>query len=219
MRRQKNGLSKLKKLMKFFLILNPDTYLDRFCLEELIRFYENHSDAGLVEARQFPSEHPKEYSLEDGSTPWCSGACLLIDARHFVSIDGFDETFFMYMEDVDLSWRTHLAGRKCYYVETATCGHATGIFWDHPYTTRSEQTMSLRNHLILLKKFFGHDKRAYDEYLEQFRSRTDGNPLGKAAWDAFEKIEDEIPLLKKDHELIKVLDVGIYHQSRWSLNP
>lgn len=43
-----------------------------------------------------------------------------------VAVDGevFDEMFFMYREDLDLSWRLRLAGWECWYVPTAHAYHA-----------------------------------------------------------------------------------------------
>ena len=64
----------------------------------------------VVEALQFPCEHPKPFDPRHGETPWASGACLLIPRGIYKRIGGFDETFFMYCEDVDLSWRARAAG-------------------------------------------------------------------------------------------------------------
>jgi GT2 family glycosyltransferase len=43
-----------------------------------------------------------------------------------VAVDGeiFDESFFMYKEDLDLCWRLRLAGWECWYVPTAHAYHA-----------------------------------------------------------------------------------------------
>jgi GT2 family glycosyltransferase len=43
-----------------------------------------------------------------------------------VAVEGevLDETFFMYKEDLDLSWRLRLAGWECWYVPTARAYHA-----------------------------------------------------------------------------------------------
>lgn len=37
-----------------------------------------------------------------------------------------DEDFFMYKEDIDLSWRLRLRGWKCYYLPQAVCHHGRG---------------------------------------------------------------------------------------------
>ena len=57
----------------------------------------------LLEARQFPEEHPKEYDPRTFDTPWVSGACLMIPVQIYERIGGFDDRFFMYMEDADLT--------------------------------------------------------------------------------------------------------------------
>ncbi|MGO1315640.1 MAG: glycosyltransferase family 2 protein [Cellulomonadaceae bacterium] len=60
---------------------------------------------------------------------WLSGACLLIRRDAFESIGGFDETYFMFFEDLDLGERLGLAGWTNVYVPTATVTHAQGVSW------------------------------------------------------------------------------------------
>ena len=61
---------------------------------------------------------------------WLSGSCLLLRRVAFEEIGGFDERYFMYMEDVDLGDRLVRAGWQNVYVPTAEIlhdkGHATG---------------------------------------------------------------------------------------------
>lgn len=61
---------------------------------------------------------------------WLSGSCLLLRRAAFDQINGFDERYFMYMEDVDLGDRLGRAGWQNIYVPTAEIlhdkGHATG---------------------------------------------------------------------------------------------
>ncbi|MDP5184383.1 glycosyltransferase [Blastococcus sp. BMG 814] len=42
--------------------------------------------------------------------PWLTGACLVIHAQLWARLGGFDETYFLYWEDVDLSHRALAAG-------------------------------------------------------------------------------------------------------------
>nr|WP_090342130.1 glycosyltransferase family 2 protein [Mycolicibacterium malmesburyense]CRL72510.1 putative glycosyltransferase [Mycolicibacterium malmesburyense] len=64
------------------------------------------------------------------SVGWLSGSCLLLRRSAFEEISGFDERYFMYMEDVDLGDRLSRAGWQNVYVPAAEVlhdkGHATG---------------------------------------------------------------------------------------------
>jgi N-acetylglucosaminyl-diphospho-decaprenol L-rhamnosyltransferase len=70
--------------------------------------------------------------LEPSERPvgWLSGSCLLVRRAAFDEIGGFDERYFMYMEDVDLGDRFGRAGWLNVYVPSAEIlhdkGHATG---------------------------------------------------------------------------------------------
>jgi N-acetylglucosaminyl-diphospho-decaprenol L-rhamnosyltransferase len=61
---------------------------------------------------------------------WLSGSCLLVRRSAFSQIGGFDERYFMYMEDVDLGDRLGKAGWLNVYVPSAEVlhhkGHSTG---------------------------------------------------------------------------------------------
>ena len=89
----------------------------------MISLAKKNNDSGIFEARQFPVEHPKLYDPVTGKTAWCSGCCLLLPRTVFERLCGFDEFFFMYMEDVDISWRTKLLGYDCYTVQDALFFH------------------------------------------------------------------------------------------------
>ncbi len=41
---------------------------------------------------------------------WPLGTCLFVPAETFRALGGFDESYFLYMEDVDFGWRLHQAG-------------------------------------------------------------------------------------------------------------
>ena len=70
--------------------------------------------------------------LEPSERPvgWLSGSCLLLRGAAFDEVGGFDERYFMYMEDVDLGDRLGKAGWQNVYVPAAEVlhdkGHSTG---------------------------------------------------------------------------------------------
>jgi N-acetylglucosaminyl-diphospho-decaprenol L-rhamnosyltransferase len=73
----------------------------------------------------------RQERLEPNERPvgWLSGSCLLVRRAAFEQIGGFDERYFMYMEDVDLGDRLGKAGWLNVYVPSAEVlhhkGHAT----------------------------------------------------------------------------------------------
>jgi N-acetylglucosaminyl-diphospho-decaprenol L-rhamnosyltransferase len=65
---------------------------------------------------------------------WVSGACFMARRRALDELGGFDESYFMYLEDVDLCWRAHRAGWTVAYVPTAVVTHVQGVSTaGHPY--------------------------------------------------------------------------------------
>ena len=63
---------------------------------------------------------------ENNSVEVLSGAFMMIRRNVFEKINGFDERFFMYGEDIDLSIRIIQAGYKNYYLGTITVTHLKG---------------------------------------------------------------------------------------------
>jgi N-acetylglucosaminyl-diphospho-decaprenol L-rhamnosyltransferase len=65
---------------------------------------------------------------------WVSGACFLARREAWDAVGGFDRTYFMYMEDVDLCWRLRAAGWSVAYEPAAEVVHIQGVSADrHPY--------------------------------------------------------------------------------------
>jgi GT2 family glycosyltransferase len=65
-------------------------------------------------------------STEPTPVEGISGACLMIKRELFDRLGGFHERYFMYSEDIDLGFRIHQAGFKCYYVPGAKVVHHGG---------------------------------------------------------------------------------------------
>jgi N-acetylglucosaminyl-diphospho-decaprenol L-rhamnosyltransferase len=58
---------------------------------------------------------------------WVSGACFLARRSVLTDIQGFDESYFMYLEDVDLCWRAGNAGWTVRYEPAAHVTHVQGV--------------------------------------------------------------------------------------------
>jgi N-acetylglucosaminyl-diphospho-decaprenol L-rhamnosyltransferase len=61
---------------------------------------------------------------EEGPVGWLSGSCLLLRRSAFDAVAGFDPTYFMYFEDLDLCERLGRAGWQNVYVPTAVVAHS-----------------------------------------------------------------------------------------------
>ena len=132
-----------------YLAMNPDGALHPQALERIARVVAAHDGRALVEAIQFPAEHPKEYDPITLETPWASGACLAIPRAVFEATHGFDEAFFMYCEDVDLSWRVRAAGMKVLLAPHALFLHSV----TNRTTDASIREMMLTSAVILGRKW------------------------------------------------------------------
>ena len=61
-----------------------------------------------------------------GDPDWLSGACLLVRRTALELVNGLDEAFFLYSEDIDLCRRLRNAGLEVRFVPGALCVHAGG---------------------------------------------------------------------------------------------
>jgi len=77
---------------------------------------------------------------------WVSGACFLVRRDAFEEVGGFDESYFMYAEDVDLCWRLGRAGWQVVYAPAAEVTHVQGTS-----TARHPYRMILEHHRSLLR--------------------------------------------------------------------
>jgi N-acetylglucosaminyl-diphospho-decaprenol L-rhamnosyltransferase len=131
-----------------YLCMNPDAVLHRDCLAEMTRVAMQ-PGVGLVEARLFPEEHPKPYDWITGETPWCAATVLLVTRQLFEKVGGFDERFFMYCEDVDLSWRARASGFSVRVAHRALAFHYVE---ERPLDEKREQAVH-RSAVLLGQKY------------------------------------------------------------------
>lgn len=68
------------------------------------------------------------------SVDWVSGSCFLARRKALEDLGGFDASYFMYLEDVDLCWRLNRAGWGVAYEPSGCVLHVQGVSTDqHPY--------------------------------------------------------------------------------------
>ncbi len=77
---------------------------------------------------------------------WLSGSCQLLRREAFEAVRGFDESYFMFMEDVDLGQRLGTAAWESVYVPSAVVEHLGG----HS-TKRSSRRMVLAHHRSMFR--------------------------------------------------------------------
>jgi N-acetylglucosaminyl-diphospho-decaprenol L-rhamnosyltransferase len=74
---------------------------------------------------------------------WVSGSCFLARRSALEDLGGFDEAYFMYLEDTDLCWRAHQAGWGVGFAGTAEVTHVQGVSTArHPYRMMVEHHRS-----------------------------------------------------------------------------
>ena len=134
---------------EYVIFLNNDTVVDAgFCLP-LVETLQRNSAAGISVPKIFFFDRPdtlwyaggivrlstglishvglrKKDAPEfdcPGSTDYATGCCLAMRTRDFFAVGGFDETFRMYAEDVDLSLRVSALGLSIEYVPSSRIWH------------------------------------------------------------------------------------------------
>ena len=108
-----------------------------------VRNFPSFTDAaGHALLAQFDPENPFTLRYNPGTPEgdvvtgagWVSGSCFLARRSALEELGGFDEAYFMYLEDTDLCWRAHDAGWGVGFAGTAEVTHLQGVMTArHPY--------------------------------------------------------------------------------------
>ncbi len=93
------------------------------------------------------ANQPLERYQQDCEVDSVSGAAFAIRSSLFAQLGGFDEGFFMYVEDSDLSLRARLAGYSCRYVAAAVVQHDYSM----AYSPRKAFYIERNRYLMLLQ--------------------------------------------------------------------
>lgn len=201
---------------RVFIIINPDCIMHEAAIDFLIeRYYKAPGTVGLVEGRQWPFEHPKEYDPLDLTTPWASGAFCLFNTEMYKKIGGMDERYFLYLEDVDISWRMWLEGAAVLYEPRSVITHFTGGYFYRDDLLENEKYYSIRNFVLLMRKFYGEEGE--QKAIFMLSSFPDQEIVKACLEDIEENFADFQPLNNVNFSKapkIKVTGINQFHEIR-----
>lgn len=210
-----NRLSE-KNPADILMIQNPDVVVAPRALEVMLDEFSR-SGTGMVEAKQLPIEHPKDYDSHTGETGWATTASAMIPAPLFSQLNGFDaHSFFLYCDDVDFSWRVRLAGFKVIFQPAAIVFHDKRLARDGAWQpSPAEKYYSAEAALMMTHKWSRPDLT--DRYLSEFLS-SGNDYLARAAKEYLRrKAEGILPApIDADHRIGAFVD-GMYADHRFPL--
>lgn len=166
---------------EYVCILNPDTVVAEDTFTKILAFAQAHPDAGAIGARlidgtgKFLPECKRNLPTpkvafqkifgngdlyyardvkqnENGKVAVLVGAFMWMRTEIYKEVNGFDEQYFMYGEDIDLSYTITKAGYQNYYVGTAPVIHYKGE--------------STARDAVYRKRFYGAMRIFYDKHLK-----------------------------------------------------
>lgn len=164
-----------KAIGDFLLILNPDTVVRETEIKKLLANAKSHPEYYILSCRQvnekgkesraagkFPAlslsnllirEQDKGISFPD----WVSGSLMLIGREIFNRLNGFDESFWMYYEDVDICKRARMAGGEiaCYNDIVIEHNHGGSSRINLKTTSITKCEVQVSRHHYIHKYFWG----------------------------------------------------------------
>jgi GT2 family glycosyltransferase len=164
--------------VKYVATLNNDAVADKGWLEQLVVTLDKNPKAGIVTSKILDAKGRKIDSTGDYLTVWglpyprgrgeseldkyddqvevfgASGGASLYRVKMLEEIGLFDEDFFAYYEDVDLSFRAQLAGWKVRFAPKAVVYHQIGATSSKLKGFTTYQTMK-NQPLVLYKNLPG----------------------------------------------------------------
>lgn len=136
-----NNIGAKKAQGEFLLFLNSDTYFENSTINGMISFLKEKNEIGVLGGRIIDKNGNTQKSAgnffklynvfwENKFSPrtlqevdWIEGSFFIIRQDLFNKIGGFDENFFMYVEDMELCYRIEKLGYKVYFYKNSYVVH------------------------------------------------------------------------------------------------
>lgn len=179
---------------EFILLLNPDTEVEEDTLPFMVEFMQKNPQAGAASCRALKSDGSFDWGYHRGfPTPWASFLYFLGNDRlyhltdrnmgqtHEVdAISGsffftrktvlektglFDEDYWLYAEDIDLSFRIKKAGFKIMYVPFVKVVHFKGVSSGIKEHSQDITTASAQSRIRAFNAFYETMKIFYKKNL------------------------------------------------------
>ncbi|MEL4320458.1 glycosyltransferase family 2 protein [Leifsonia sp. YIM 134122] len=151
-----------------FLLLNPDARVEPAVISALL--IDSQRDPLAVVCPRIIDSDGRDWfaggtvSVQDGTTStragtdsslpggWITGACLMIHDELWTRIDGFDDDYFLYWEDVDLSWRATAVGGRLRVRTDLAARHSIGGTQTAEGKSSTYMYYNCRNRLLFASK-------------------------------------------------------------------
>ena len=154
---------------KYVLLLNNDTLVDDpflttrlieacgpgvFAVGPLIKYPDGRvwSSGGTLNWKTYETGHTQAEGILSSTSPypvaWIDGSCMLVSVAAAYEIQGFDEVFFLYWEEVDVCVRAWRHDLRCLVEPRASIVHLVGG------TARPSQVdhYMLRNSILFMRR-------------------------------------------------------------------
>jgi GT2 family glycosyltransferase len=164
-----------------YMILNPDTIVKEEAVGKLLRYSIAHPEYYIISCRQiggngkerksagkFPGISKRKFKKRNPEASfsfpdWVSGSLMMIRKETFLSLHGFDESFWMYYEDVDICLRARNEGGEIAFCNDIEIKHYHGgssrINLNTASITKSEVQVS--KHIYIQKHLIGFMRIIY----------------------------------------------------------
>jgi hypothetical protein len=143
---------------------NPDGSFQSTCREvpdsKNIFFSRGSVLSKMILSPRSPNPHTMIDFEQITEVPAAAATCMMVERKLFEQIGGFDDRFFLFAEDVDLSVRIRQRGHKVYFVPTAGAVH----LWGEGARVSSVKR-SWYHHMAIWKYFMKHHPSGFSTFV------------------------------------------------------